>query len=528
MSRRPPAHLLVPAAITVALLLLPLAYLVLRAAEGGELVLDVLGEHATYRLIGRTTLLVICVAAGSTLVGGSLAFILTRADVPGRRVFATLAAVPLVIPSYVAAFSLLAFFGPRGLLQQALGVDRLPDPAGLPGATYALVLSTYPYVYLLASAALRTLDPSLEDAARALGASRLRAAFRVTLPAVRPALGLGALLTALYALSDFGVVSLMRYDALTRAIFLQYRSLLDRTPAAVLALVLVALTAVAVALEARTRARGRLHRVTPGSERRLARIDIGRWRWLAFAWCVLALLLFLGIPAGVLLYWLGRGIADGKALDLPLAQAVDSLLASGLAAIAATLAALPLALLAFRHRARSTRLLVRLAYGANALPGLVVALSLVFFAARYVPAIYQTLGLLVFAYVVRFLPQALSGSESALERVNPRLEEAARSLGTSAAAATRRVTIPLARSGVVAGAALVFLSAMKELPATLLLRPTGFDTLPTEIWSLTQVGAYSRAAIPALMLIALSAPLLFVLTVRQRAAADIAPEISAS
>jgi iron(III) transport system permease protein len=158
----------------------------------------------------------------------------------------------------------------------------------------------------------------------------------------------------------------------------------------------------------------------------------------------------------------------------------------------------------------------RLAYLGNALPGLVIALSLVFFAARYASPVYQSLALLVFAYAVRFFPQALSGAESTLQNVSPRYEEAARGLGRGMLATLVAVTVPLARSGLLAGAALVFLSAMKELPATLLLRPIGFETLATEIWKLTQIGAYSRAAVPALVLIAVSAPVLWLLSSERR------------
>ena len=180
------------------------------------------------------------------------------------------------------------------------------------------------------------------------------------------------------------------------------------------------------------------------------------------------------------------------------------------------------AILALRYPSRASRGLERAAYLANALPGIAIALALVFFAARYLPSVYQTLALLVFAYAVRFLPQALSGAESALQRVDPRLEEAARGLGRGRLATLAAVTVPLARPGLLAGAALVFLSAMKELPATLLLRPIGFETLATEVWTLAQVGAYSRAALPALVLIALSLPVLALVSAesRTRAAAS--------
>ncbi len=332
---------------------------------------------------------------------------------------------------------------------------------------------------------------------------------RVTAPALRPAVGLGALLVVLYTFSDFGVVSLMDYDTLTRAIYIQYKSLFDRAPAATLALLLVGLTAIALVLEYRTRQRGRLYRSGPGSARPLSVVPLGRWTVPALAFCAAVVALFLVLPAGVLGYWLVHGIANERELGLPWSEALHSLEASGLAAGIAVLAALPIAFLALRYPSATSRAFERLSYAGNALPGLVIALSLVFFAARYASPLYQTLALLVFAYVVRFFPQALSGVESALERVSPRYEEAARGLGRGPLQTLGRVTVPLARSGILAGAALVFLSAMKELPATLLLRPIGFETLATEIWKLTQVGAYSQAAVPALALIVVSAPIAY-------------------
>jgi iron(III) transport system permease protein len=514
-GQRAPLPLVLAAGAVVALLLLPLAYLVVRVAGGGR-ALEILGEATTWRLVRNTVLLAAGVVTSSVLVGVPLAWLVTRTDLPGRRLWAAAGALPLVIPSYVAAFCLLGFFGERGLLANALGVERLPEVKGYWGSLVALTLATYPYVFLLAQSALRTLDPSLEEAARGLGSSGRRTFVRVTAPALRPAVGLGALLVALYTLSDFGVVSLMNYDTLTRAIYVQYKSLFDRAPAATLALLLVALTAVALVVEYRIRQSGRLYRTDPGTRRPPHVVRLGRWKAPALAFCTAVIGLFLALPAGVLGYWLARGISNERELDAPWSEALHSLVASGLAAGAAVLAALPVAVLALRYPSRTSRLLERLSYAGNALPGLVIALSLVFFAARYASPVYQTLALLVFAYVVRFFPQGLSGVEAALESVSPRYEEAARSLGRGPLQTLTFVTLPLVRSGVLAGAALVFLSAMKELPATLLLRPIGFDTLATDIWGLTQVGAYSRAAFPALVLIVVSAPVLYLVSSERR------------
>ena len=243
------------ATVVAALASLPLVYLLVRGVGGGADAWEILTRDQTIGLVLRTVVLVGSVAAGAAALGLALAWLTVRTDMPRRRTFGLLCALPLVIPSYVMALALIAALGPGGLSSELWGGQGSAWLFGYRGATLALVLATYPYVYLLVSAALRRQDPALEEAARSLGRSRWAAFREVTLPTLRPALAAGAVLSALYALSDFGVVSLMRHDVLTRAIFQQYRSLFDRDPAAVLGLVLVALTAVILVLESRSTAR---------------------------------------------------------------------------------------------------------------------------------------------------------------------------------------------------------------------------------------------------------------------------------
>jgi len=513
----PPVALAATGVAVVGLLSLPLAYLVVRAASGDAW--DVLVSGNLARLIWETGVLVALVTISALALGVPLAWLVVRTDLPGSALWGTAAALPLVVPSYVAALVLLAAFGPRGMLQrilEPLGVERAPEIYGLPGAWLALTLSTYPFVFLLAASALRSLDPALEDAARGLGRSPFDAFRRVTLPVLRPSLGAGALLVALYVLSDFGAVSLMQYDSLTRAIFVQYRSLFDRTPAAVLALVLVVLTGLVLVLELRMRGRAlaRYRWTGTTAARRPRRVALGRWRWPALGFCSLAVGFALVVPIAVLLYWATRAFGRSEAVDWSWGPVLGSVSVSLLAAAVAVLATLPVAILAVRYPSAWTAVLERFSYAGNALPGIVIALALVFFAANYATPIYQTIALLVFAYVVRFFPQALAGSHSALVRVSPRLEEAARGLGRRPGEVFARVTAPLVAPGLLAGGALVFLSTMKELPATLLLRPIGFETLATEVWKYTSVASYSRAALPALALIVVSAPIVYLLGVR--------------
>ncbi len=517
--RRPPALLVAAALLVLALVSLPLVYLVLRAATAGADAWRVLGRPRTLELVLETVALVAGVTALAVAVAVPLAWLVTRTDLPGRRFWLVAVSVPLAIPSYVVALALIAAFGPRGLLQRLLegpfGVERVPDIYGYPGALLALTIATYPYVFLLTAVALRELDPALEETARSLGHGRVSTFFRVTLPLLRPSIGAGALLVALYTLSDFGAVSLMQTSTLTRAIFLQYRALFDRDPAVVLSLVLVALTAVVLVLELRARGRGGFARSAPGPPRPPTTIPLGRWRWAALTFVGGVVAIALGAPLAVLGYWAARAPSLGDAFASAWDAALGSIVASGLAAAVAVVVALPTAQLAVRYPSPWTAALERAAYGTNALPGIVIALSLVFFAANYASPVYQTLFLLVVAYVIRFFPLAVAGAHSAFLRVPPRLEEASRGLGRGPVSTFASVTAPLVAPGLLAGAALVFVSAMKELPATLLLRPIGFETLATEVWSATRVGAYSDAAVPALLLILFAAPSVYLLAARR-------------
>ncbi|MDQ3152600.1 MAG: ABC transporter permease subunit, partial [Actinomycetota bacterium] len=229
------------------------------------------------------------------------------------------------------------------------------------------------------------------------------------------------------------------------------------------------------------------------------------WTAPALAWCVGVVALALGVPFAALAYWLTRGSSagfDGAELG---AAALATLGVSALGALAAVALAVPVGVIAARYRGRVPRLLEQAAYAGHALPGIVVALSLVFLAVRYARPVYQEVPILVLAYAVLFLPAAVAAVRASVAQSPPALEEVARSLGRTPGGVLRSVTVPLAGPGVAAGAALVFLTCMKELPATLLLRPTGMETLATKLWSQTEIGAYAGAAPYAAALILLAA-----------------------
>lgn len=512
---------LVVAGLAVAgLALLPLGYLLVRSSELGlDRILDIATSERTRGLLWRTSLLAVSVTATSCAIAVPLAWITVRTDLPLRRFWVIATALPLAIPTYVGSFAFIGALGPRGVLQgwlEPLGVESLPAIYGFRGAWLVLTLFTYPYVLLTVRAAIRRLDPSLEEVSRTLGHGRWSTFRRVVLPQLRPSITAGSLLVALYTLSDFGAVSMLRFDSFTRAIFVQYRASLDRSTAAVLGLVLVAVTLVVLSGEGLARRSTGYHRLHSGGARPAPVTSLGRWRWPVFGLLSVLLLVSLVVPLGVILTWLLRGLDAGEPMRLTSTLVGNSLRASAAGALATVVAAWPIAVLSVRRGGWLGRAVEGAAWLGHSLPGVVVALSLVFFGARVVPGLYQTHWMLTLAYVVLFLPQALGAMRSSLLQINPRLEEASRMLGHGSASTLWRIVLPLARPGVLAGGALVFLTCMKELPATLLLAPTGYPTLATQVWNATSEAFFARAAAPALALVLLSSLPMALLVLRER------------
>jgi iron(III) transport system permease protein len=484
--------------VTAAVLLAP-AYLLLRASESAGAWTS-LTDGRTLAAIVRTVLLTVSVTVAAAGIGVAAAWITVRTNVPGRRMWAVLLALPLAVPSFVGGFVMVSAIG--------------PTLYGFAGAWLALTVLSYPYVYIPVQAALRRIDPALEEASRSLGKSGRTTLWRVTLPQLRPAIAAGAILLSLYVLSEFGAVSMLHYDTLTSLVYIQYTSSFDRSAAAALALPLLVLAGLIVLLDGLTRGRALYHSGAPSRATRT--IDIGAWRWPAAVLCAIPVGLGIGVPIAVVSYWLVRGMAEGESTRFVLEAFVNSATVSGLAALVTVAASLPVAVFAVRYRGVVSGTLEKLAYSGQSIPGIAIALSLVFFTANFLNVVYQTLVVLVFAYAVRFLPEALGACRGALVQVNPHTEEVARSLGLGPLPTFIRVTAPQILPGMSAGGLLVFLTVMKELPITLLLSPIGFNTLTTEIWSATSEAFFTRAALPSLLLVVLSA-VAVVLTLRREA-----------
>jgi iron(III) transport system permease protein len=498
-----PLGLTVAAAAVAAAVLLPLVWLFRTAlGVGGDEAVALLTRQTTVEVFVNSALLVAGVTAASILLGVPLAYLTVRTDLPFARFWTVAVSLPLVIPSYIGAFAFVSAFGPQGAFQRLLaplGVESLPEIYGFHGAVLVLTLYTYPYVYITARAALKSLDTTLIDAARTLNHSRREAFRHVTLPHIRPAVAAGSLLVALYVLSDFGTPAIMQFDAFTRVIYVEFNAF-GRDTATLLSLQLVGLTVFILALESKVSGDER----TTGGGRSGDVVPLGRWTLPALALCAGVAGLALVVPLGILLTWLGDTSAVGRGLAFRAEYAVNSIGVAAAAALAATVAGLPVAYLAAKRDSTIAYLSERATYVGYAVPGVVLGLALVFLGTTVATPIYQTVFLLVFAYVVRFLPQAVGSLRASFLRVDPALPEAARTLGRTPIGAFRSVTLPLVAPGLLGGAALVFLTTMKELPATLLLRPSGFKTLVVHIWTAYAAGYFGQAAIPALILLGVS------------------------
>ncbi|MBR8741823.1 iron ABC transporter permease [Nocardiopsis sp. MG754419] len=507
-----PLYLL--AGATAALALLPLVYILFQAfAEGPGILVEVLSRGRTLELLANSLLLTGTVTVGCLVLGVGLALLVARVRLPGGRWWALVATLPLAIPSYVAAM---------------VWMEAMPQIQGFVGAVLVLTLACYPYVFLPVVAALRMADRDQEEVARALGLGPLRVLWPVTLRHIQPSAAAGSLLVALYVLSDFGSVATLRYDTITRAIYNDYSNRFDLAGAASLSVLLVAITLVVLWAEARARGRARFSRLGAGATRTrrpwdpgagLSAVRAGPVRALTVLPFVVVAGAALVFPFVSLVYWIVRGSSADPDLPRMVETALTTLGVSAGGALLTLLLALPVGVLAARRRGTVPRLLEGATWAGYSMPGVVVAIALVYFAVNHAFELYQRLPLMIFAYALLFLPAAVGSIRSSVSQSPPVLEEVGRSLGHSATGVFARVTLPLSLPGVAAGTTLVFLSCMKELPLTLMLHPTGMETIAMRLWSATNVGRFAAAAPYAMMLILLASVPAFILG-RKAATAD--------
>ncbi|WP_428534729.1 ABC transporter permease [Rhodopila sp.] len=482
---RIPVGLLAAGLTVAALVLLPLSYTINEALQvDRQDAIDLVFRPLVGELLLNTLSLVLATTLLSALLATAAAWCVERTDLPGRHVWGVLAAVPLAIPAFVSSFAWISLS------------LRLQDFAG---AVVVVTCSYYPLVYLPVAAALRGMDPALEETARALGETGWGSFRRVVLPQLRPALLGGMLLVALDTLVEFGALSLLRFRTFTTEIYAEYRTGFDSSEIALLAMILLALCLVCLAAELWVRGRSRYARVGRGTRRASPPHRLGRARYPVLAGFALLVAATLGVPLGMIIYWLtqhGSAAITPEAVSAPalLSATLSSLQFGAAGAAASLLLAFPLAVLATQHDSRLVTLIERSAYLAQGTPGIVVALALVSLTVQRLQPLYQSAALLIIAYAILFLPLALVSTRAALAQLQRGLQDAGRSLGLGWMAVLWRVLLPLAGPGLGAAAAMVFVSVMTELTATLLLAPIGTRTLATQVWANTSSLAFAAAS----------------------------------
>jgi iron(III) transport system permease protein len=491
--------------LVTVLVLLPLVFLAVQAQQSGwSEAKHLLLRHLVVVLLWNSVRLTFACTILCAVLGVGAAWCVERTALPARRLWAVLLVAPLGIPDFVVGFG---------------WVSLEPGLHGYLAAVMIMTLSLYPLVFLPVRTALARVDGGLEETARSLGLGPWQTFLRVTLRQIWPAVLGGCLLVTLGLLAEYGAFEIVQYQTFTVAIFTEFKLGFDAVGACVLSLVLVVLSVAVLAGELLLRGRGGALRSGPGARRAPPRVRLGRWTGPVLIGLGGLGGLALGVPMGSLLYWVLHGGSSTLPSTSILGALAHTAAYSAAAAAIATALAVPVCALALRHRNRLTILIERLAYMPMALPGLVIALGLVSFTVRYAFGLYQSSFELIVAYAILFLPLAVVGVRAAMGQASPRLEEVGRSLGARPSTVFRRVTLPLIAPGLGAAFALVFISSSTELTATLLLRPTGVNTLATQFWSYTSDFSYGAAAPYATLMVAISAVPAYLLSRRMSSVA---------
>ncbi|WP_349514297.1 iron ABC transporter permease [Erythrobacter sp. NFXS35] len=516
------------AALAIAALAgLPIAAILVGATSGGFDAIEHLARTVLGGYVLNTGLLMLLAGTFAAVVGTGCAWLVAASEFPGRRVLGWALVLPLAVPAYIAAYiyaDMLDFAGPvQSALRQAVGWGprdyAFPDIRSLGGGALVLGLVLYPYVYLLARTAFATQSVTQFRAARSLGAAPARAFRQVALPAARPAIAGGLALVLMEVLADFGVAEYFAIPTFSTGIFRSWLAMGDKPAALKLAAVMLVFVVALVALEAATR-QGRSDSRDglagrSASEPLVALSPLGKA--LACIACLLPVLLGFVIPAGYLAMMAMSDVAQGAAGDL--ATYAAGSLRLGLAASGVCLvAALLLAFARARSTSRVTAGAIRLGTLGYALPGALLAVGLL----APLGALDQSLtrfardalgwsggllltgtsAVLVYALSVRFLTVAYNSVSGGMARIPPALDSAARSLGAGPRRVLARIYAPLLAPSLLGAAALVFIDAVRELPATLILRPFNLETLATRTYRLASDERLVEAAIPALILLA--------------------------
>ncbi len=460
--------------------------------------MEVVFRWRNARLLLNTFLLAVGVLVFTICLATPAAWLTSCSTLRGKRVFSVLCALPLAIPGYVMAYALLALGGNNGILAAFFG-KNIPRLSGYWGALLALSFYTSPYLFLNLRAAFLGLDPSLEESARSLGRGQWQVFIQVILPQLRPAFYAAGMLIVLHVLGDFGVVSLMRYETFSYALYTEYKVAFEHNYASWLALMLLTFTGCLLYLETRLLAKVTLYRAGHGTSRARALTSLRAWKGAGYLFLGVLFLASVGVPAATVFLWMFRGF-EVSVLEGLLESLLGSVGVAVPTALCCAILAVPFAYIGVRYPSRFSNMLARIPYIVYAIPPLAFALSIIFFLGSP-----QTVLALIYACVLHFLAEAVGPVRSSLYQASPHLEEAARSLGCSPIQAFLRTVLPLLKRSMLIAMALVFLATMKELPLMLLLVPPGYETLAFNVYDYTEEAMFAEAAPYAFLILLFSA-----------------------
>lgn len=523
---RLPGFWLTASLVITALVLAPVIALSVIALRGSGDLWPHLLRYVLPVAIRDTAILLIGVAALSAVIGVGSAWLVTAHRFPGRRIFDWALLLPLAVPTYIMAYASVDLMHPLGPIQGAmravLGIAspadfRLPDIRSMWGAILLFGLVLYPYVYLATRAMFLMQSACVIDVSRTLGAGRSAAFFRVALPLARPAIAVGVSLVMMEALNDLGASDILGVRTLTVSIYSTWVNNSSLEGAAQIALVMLAVVVGLVVLERYARRHQRFNTQAQRSRRINARELTGSSAVGAFLFCLLPISFGFLFPAFYLLSEAVEHISYRGLSDRLLTEAWHTVSLAAVATVVTVLLGLTLAYTARLVRGPMPPVLVRLGSVGYAIPGTVLAVGLLVPLAAFDNAVDANMrdwfgistGLLlsgsgfalVYAYAVRFLAISAGGAEAGFQKISPSLDSAARNLGETAAGVVRRVHVPLLRPALGGAALLVFVDAMKELPATLLLRPFNFETLSTHVYAEAARGTYEDGSVAALLIV---------------------------
>ncbi|TDT77524.1 iron(III) transport system permease protein [Litoreibacter halocynthiae] len=514
------------AVVLATVCLLPMIAVALAALTGGSETLEHLADTVLGRYTATTALLVLMVSIGTLMIGTGAAWLVTMTEFPGRKLLEIALVIPLAFPAYVLAYAYTHLLDHPGIVQSTLrdvtgwGARDywFPEIRSLGGAAVMLILVLYPYVYLLARAAFLQQSATSFLAARALGKTPWQAFLRVSIPMARPAIASGVLLAVMETIADFGTVAYFGVQTFATGIYTSWFSLGDRAGAAQLALGILMVALVLAVLERSSRGRAKYHDSSKRQEP-MAAIELEGWaKWGAMALCAIPVIFGWVVP-GVALLIMGFGSEQNLFSPRYMSFALNSITLAMIAAFVTLAAAVTLGYLQRLDDGLLSRLSTSIARLGYAVPGGVIAVGLMVPFANFDNAldawmratfdistgllITGSIWLLIAAYMIRFLAAALGAYEGGQVAVNANMDMASRALGQTAFGTLRRVHFPILRPSLLTALLIVFVDVMKELPATLILRPFNYDTLAVQAYRLASDERLEGAAVPSLVIVAI-------------------------